>query len=38
MSNKQNPSPPAKPMPATEEKGRTIPLPPQNRPANNPKK
>lgn len=38
MSDKQNPRPTSKPTPSTEEKGRTVPAPPQNRPAINPKK
>lgn len=38
MSNKPTPKPTGQPKPATEEKGRTIPSPPQNRPNNNPKK
>ncbi|NGY36856.1 hypothetical protein FQU23_004945 [Flavobacterium sp. XN-5] len=38
MSDKQTPRPSTQPRPSTEEKGRTIPTPPQNRPTNNPKK
>lgn len=38
MSDKQKPSPNQQPKPLTEEKGRSIPTPPQNKPANNPKK
>ena len=38
MSNEPTPKPTGQPKPATEEKGRTIPSPPQNRPNNNPKK
>ncbi len=38
-SNQKNrPAPQQQPKPATEEKGRTIPAPPQNKPSSNPKK
>ena len=38
MSDKQTPRPQQPSRPLTEEKGRSIPTPPQNKPANNPKK
>lgn len=37
-TNKANTPTPQQPKPLTEEKGRTIPSPPQNRPTHNPKK
>lgn len=38
MSDKAAPIPATQPIPSTEERGRTIPQPPQNRPNNEPKK
>lgn len=38
MSDKATPRPTTQPAPSTEEKGRTIPQPPQSRPNNDPKK
>ena len=38
MSDKTTPRPTTQPAPSTEEKGRTIPQPPQSRPNNDPKK
>lgn len=38
MSDKTTPRPTTQPVPSTEERGRTIPQPPQSRPNNDPKK